>query len=109
MSEDRELARVRKADLWLEDHGWLVFAGEFVSENGSAQGLGVGMDADAIKRLMRVFRVEFFRQMEGRPCWVTRRNGMIRKVDPLFADEGTPFDLDVWAATLESDAQEKSE
>ena len=92
----RELARWRDPDIWLEDHGWTMMRGHF-DFGGSSQGFGVCIDMEFVKRFMQVFNVEFLKQTNGQPCYVTHDYGKIYKVEPLFENEGKVFDVEEWA------------
>lgn len=95
---EREVGRCKGFDLWLEDHGMLVLAGIFSFE-GAGQGFGFQIDMDFIRGLMGVFNAEFFKQLEGKACWVTHDNSNIYLVEPLMRGEGKPFNVEEWAKT----------
>lgn len=103
--KQRHLARARNFDLMIEDHGLLVLAGHFDYEGWGSQGLGYQVDANFLKRFMEVFRVERLQQVNGRPCWVTQSSDRIHMIEPLFAGEGTVFDIDAWAAEKRKEAR----
>ena len=91
----RELARYKGVDLWLEDSGWLLLAGDFKFEGGGL-GFGYQMDTEFLKGFMGVWGVEFLSEVDDKPCWVTHDDERITLVEPLFPDEGTPFDVEAW-------------
>ena len=93
---ERELAKLRGFDIWLEDHGWMVMAGTFEYEGSSCQGFGYGIDIDFVRHLIEVFRVEKLQEINGKSCWVTHDHSGIYKVEPLHKKDGKTFDVKKW-------------
>jgi hypothetical protein len=100
VGREREVARIRKPDIVEEDHGFMMFSGTCVFDS-SAQGFGVEIDMEFVRRLMRVFRAERLSQLEGKACFVTHCQSRIHKVEPLLHDDGKAFDVDAWADELQ--------
>ena len=100
--EKRELARCRGFDFGVEDHGFAFLFGHFEMECG-VQGLGRIMTIEFLKRFLAVFNVARLQQVNGKPCWVTTRKGLIAKIEPLFPREGAAFDIDEYNGELGDD------
>lgn len=104
---DRELARVKDVDLWIEDHGMLIMSATF-DYGSSQQGLGFAIDEIFIYKFMQVFGVEFLKQVNGKPCWVTHDWHRIYKIEPLMEGEGKPFEFEQWANWLKKEDRSMS-
>jgi hypothetical protein len=95
----RELARLEKPDVGVEDHGFVIFWGRFVGESWG-QGTDLILNEKLggfVKHLLGVWNyTEKLAQINGKPCWVTHCNWRIHKIEPLMPGEGTAFDVDAW-------------
>lgn len=96
----RELARIKKVDLTIEDHGVLIFEVEFHYDGGSVQGwpicIGGPSGTDFLRRVMDAVGVYSLSRLVGKSCWVTHTNSSIDKIEPLHQKDGEPFDFLAW-------------
>lgn len=102
---ERVLVRAKACDVGVEDRGWLIWYGHFEASGAGGQGFGYGIDAHFIKAMLAVFNVERVTQISGRPCYITRTHSKIFKVEPLFANEGTAFDIEQWCLEAQARAE----
>ena len=94
----RELAKCDGFDILLPDDNNVMLIGGFSYDGGGSQGFGYDcIDMNFIIKLMRVFRVDQFKDMAGEPCWVTHNHHNIKLVEPLMKNEGLPFNVEKWA------------
>ncbi len=97
MSQERELAKVRSADIIIEDHGIPVLDVTFDYDGGSTQGLGgYTLDAAFVMRFMCAIGSDSLSGCVGKSCWVTHDHCSISKVEPLHKKDGTPFVIKDW-------------
>jgi hypothetical protein len=94
--KEKRLARIRNSDLFIEDHGWLMWSGEFCYEGGGVQGLGYGAKDDLIKGLMNAVGSRTLAGMNGKSCWVVCESGLVSEVHPLHKEDGMPFIIKEW-------------
>lgn len=99
--DGRYLARARRFDVDT-DSGMMMLSGvfEYGEDAGSGQGLGYIIDATFIHRFMSAFGVSRLQDVNNKPCWVTVKDGLIVKIEPLFSRDGTPFDIEIWSTDL---------
>ena len=96
---EREIARMVNVDIGLERGCWLVLRGTFRYEGGG-QGTTYIIDDKFIKCFMEVFDVESLQDINGKECWVTHNHENIKLIEPLFRDDGNPFDIHAWAEEI---------
>lgn len=94
--KEKKLAKIRNSDLYIEDHGWLMWSGEFDYEDGGIQGLGYYAKDDLIKGLMEAVGSRTLKGMNGKSCWVVCENGLVSEVHPLHKKDGVPFKIKDW-------------
>lgn len=94
-SDTREIARFKGVDVGLRGSA-LVWCGVFEGE-GWGQGFGFVIDVDFIRGMLATCHVETVRALEGRVVWVTHCHDRIHKIEPLFAKDGEPFDIEAWS------------
>ena len=95
--EHRELARCGKADIEIEDHGWIIINLQFEYDNSGIQGIGMYMLCPAfLIRLMNALGVRRLSDIEGTSCWVTHTNESIKRIDPLHKKDGDSFVVEDW-------------
>jgi len=95
---ERELARCQNFDIGV-GYGRLIMWGTFMYE-GAGQSFGYCIEEEFIKRFMNVFSVEKLQDVNGKECWVTHNHVDIRLVEPLFREDGEPFDVAAWAKEM---------
>lgn len=112
MSDERELGRVESADVTLDRDGVFLafqiafrfggsgqcFGGIALDDydKSKARRVGTAAGADLLRRLMEVFGVTRFRDIEGKIAFVERRNGLIVAVEMPACDGGKRLHLDDW-------------
>ena len=99
MSErTKYLARIRNADVAIEDHGILVLDVTFEYEEGGVQGLPIiiqGPHGGAfIKAFLQAIGADSFTKARGKDCWVEASSYNIFKISPLHKKDGIPLDID---------------
>jgi hypothetical protein len=106
-NRERVPARVDFFDVMIHEAGILMLDGGFHHEGttGNYQGFGVQIDAIFLKRLFRVFSKQgqemTLSHLGDQPCWLTKCQQAIHRVEPFLPGEGTPFDIDSWVANRE--------
>lgn len=88
----RELAKISRVDLIIEDHGCLILDLTFNYEGGSAQGLPLIVQGEdggrTIKGIMEAVGVTSWRELRNKSCWVTQDSNAIYKIEPLHKNGG---------------------
>ena len=101
---ERKLARVKKLDLEIEDHGILVVRGGFEVESVGYYGMpDYCINTAFLYRLLDVFNYRKLRDLDGQPCWLTARFELgrffeVERIEPLFEKDGTAFVIADWQA-----------
>ena len=99
-----DLAKLIDFDIWLEDHGSIMFSGHF-DYDGTCQGLANILTIDFIRKFMEVFNVECLREVNGKKCFVEHTHSKIYRLIPLRKDEGTEFDIAEYITRLEKEKE----
>lgn len=98
---ERELAKIKRADIQDVYNGMLGLVVEFEYEDEMHQCLsGYMLDAAMVVRVMSAVGANALSKMEGLSCWVTHDNSSIIMIEPLHKKEGKPFVLDEWKRWL---------
>lgn len=94
----RELAKVRRCEFMIEEHGFpfLDFDVEY-EDGGGAQGLGRIATLPYLCKVMAVFGAHTLKSCVGKSCWVTHDWNKIYKLEPRHKKDGTTFDIEQWA------------
>lgn len=101
---ERKLARVKKLDLIIEDHGILVVRGGFEVEGTGYYGMpDYCINTAFLYRLLGVFGMRGLRDLDGQPCWLTAKFQLgtfyeVEKIEPLFEKDGSAFVIADWQA-----------
>lgn len=95
---ERELARIVRADLMIEDHGCLLSDLRF-EYDGASQGLPLTLGKNAaafFKGVLAAVGVDTWSGLRGKSCWVTHTDGQVCKIEPLHRRDGVPFDVEAF-------------
>lgn len=94
----KEIAKVGSGGFELYCYSNLSFciSGHFQYETG-CQEFGWSVNLEFVRRLCNVFKVSSLSETKGRYCFVTHNDITISKIEPIFTDEGTPFDIFMWS------------
>jgi len=96
MTKERQLARCKDFDFYIEDHGLPAIRGGFEYDNGGFQGFGYMVNTAFLMRFMAAVGVDSLRALNGKSCWVTADWEKIYKVEPLHKKDGVAFDIEEW-------------
>jgi phosphoribosylformylglycinamidine (FGAM) synthase-like amidotransferase family enzyme len=101
---EMDLAVAENLDIGFEDHGFLVLFGGF-SYGSGAQGIGLTMSSDFLKRFIRVFGVETLQECNGRQIFVEHSSDMIHRLIPVSfnieEDAAAEFDIFEWSRDVQ--------
>ena len=102
MKAGRYLAKVREADICIEDHGIPYLSVQFDYDEGVSQGLGAyTLDGAFVFRFMLALGVDSLKRAEGKSCWVEADGGNIYSISPLHKKDGPPFVIKEWQEWME--------
>lgn len=94
----RDVARITTADVWLEDHGFLVLDMMF-DYGGSTQGLGLILNdhlGDFVRNILRVCKRERLSRCVGVILQVESDHSHIFRLTQLPFDGEETFDIEAW-------------
>jgi hypothetical protein len=102
MKDGRYLAKVREADICIEDHGIPYLSVQFDYDEGMSQGLGAyQLDGAFVFRFMLALGVDSLKKAVGKSCWVEAGHSHIDGIYPLHKKDGQPFIIKEWQEWLE--------
>lgn len=98
MPPERELGRIRKAILEIEDHGCLIFCLDIEFESGLCQDFTATMSGSfteaCIRGVMSAVGVSRWTDLSGQVVWVRRENGLIVEIEaPRYVRRGAAFNV----------------
>lgn len=110
----KELARVERAEMYIEEHGILTFFLDLDKESGMQQGFGgysldgydeklkrrIGTDAgmDFVLQMLQIFHVDRLEKIKGKMCYALYDSGSSRiiGIETLKIDGGKQFVIKDW-------------
>lgn len=75
---------------------FLLIDGHFSYESCGEQGIGWIIDQEFIMSFLSAFGVSSFKETKGKLVYVTHSYDTISRIDPIFKEDGTPFDIMAW-------------
>ena len=97
MNQEKELGKITKVSIEIEDHGILTFWLNF-DFGGSGQGFGGyaienDLGTKAIRKIMETVGVDAWEKIPGHEMYVHRENGIIRAIEAPKYNGGKYFNI----------------
>jgi hypothetical protein len=88
---------------------FLLINGQFSYESGNGQGMGWIIDQEFITSFLSAFGVSSFKETKGKLVYVTHSCDIISRIDPIFKEDGKPFDIVAWSENRRNISDQQSE